>query len=120
MASAAGRPLLVVPVGGEQHDNAQRVTWLGAGLWISLSELSAERVRAAVARLRNEPGFSQRAAEFAGILASCDGARTGAGLIERRGRERRPLRFEGEMPLALDCVVSPGESVAGESDRRAS
>lgn len=44
-ALAVGKPLIVVPIGGKQGDNAQRVGYLGAGLRVDVSLLTAQLIR---------------------------------------------------------------------------
>lgn len=56
-ALSHGRPLLVLPHGRDQADNAVRVTERGAGLSLPPSAGVAE-IRAALARLLEEPGFT--------------------------------------------------------------
>lgn len=58
------RPMLVVPHGRDQNDNAVRVTERGAGLSLPASATTAE-LRAALVRLLTEPGFAS-AAEWLG------------------------------------------------------
>ncbi|MDB5452262.1 MAG: hypothetical protein JWO33_840 [Caulobacteraceae bacterium] len=53
-------PMLVIPHGRDQNDNAIRVTWRGAGLSLT-PDASAEDIRAALARLLDEPAFAQAA-----------------------------------------------------------
>jgi MGT family glycosyltransferase len=48
-ALAAGVPIVVLPLGRDQADNAARVVHVGAGLWLS-ARSSARRIRSAVAR----------------------------------------------------------------------
>ncbi|MEW6368350.1 MAG: glycosyltransferase [Acidobacteriota bacterium] len=88
---AAGRPLLVLPVGGEQGDNASRVVALGAGLRADLARSTSEEIAAKVTRLLKEDGFKQRALEIAAALARTDGPSTAARFLERLVETRRPL-----------------------------
>lgn len=54
---AAGRPSLVLPQGGDQFLNAFRVAACGAGMRLVPEEVSAERVRAAVRDLLDDPVY---------------------------------------------------------------
>ena len=58
------RPMLVIPHGRDQNDNAVRVTERGAGLQLPPSA-STEEIRLALQRLLAEPDF-RRAAERLG------------------------------------------------------
>jgi MGT family glycosyltransferase len=90
---AAGKPLLVLPVGGEQRDNARRVEYLGAGLALFPEQLTVERARQAVTRLREEPRFAERTRQLQGQLAETEGTETAAALIAHLARTREPLRL---------------------------
>jgi UDP:flavonoid glycosyltransferase YjiC (YdhE family) len=108
---AAGKPLLVIPVGGEQRDNSRRVEYLGAGLTVWPEELTVERVRRTVARLREEPGFRQRAEELRRQLDETDGPEASARLIAHLARTRAPLRLPEGMSRTvtrrgLDSLLS--------------
>lgn len=88
---AAGRPLVVVPFGGEQMQNARRVEALGAGLPIDFDRLDPGAVRAAVRRIRETPTFAARALDIASALRGVDGAGAAAAMIRRLARgPRRP------------------------------
>ncbi len=98
---AAGKPLLVIPVGGEQHDNARRVEYLGAGLWESFSRLTVESGRRAFHRLREEPRFGERARELQRALEGTDGTRTASALIAHLARHKKPLRVPEGTPRTV-------------------
>ncbi|MEW6365017.1 MAG: glycosyltransferase [Acidobacteriota bacterium] len=88
---AAGRPLLVLPVGGEQGDNASRVVALGVGLRAHLTRSTSEEIAAKVSRLLSEADFKMRAQEVAAALARMDGPSTAARFLERLVETRQPL-----------------------------
>jgi UDP:flavonoid glycosyltransferase YjiC (YdhE family) len=62
-ALAADAPLLVVPMGRDQLDNATRVTERGAGLRLA-PDAGPDDIAAAVRRLLDEPGFREAAARL--------------------------------------------------------
>jgi UDP:flavonoid glycosyltransferase YjiC (YdhE family) len=64
-ALRAGRPMLVVPYGWDQPDNAYRIERLGAGLHLPRSRYSVETATAAVRRLLDNPRYSATSAELA-------------------------------------------------------
>jgi UDP:flavonoid glycosyltransferase YjiC (YdhE family) len=74
-ALAAGVPLVVLPLGRDQPDNAARVVWHGAGIRLS-RHASARRIGTAVRRLVTEPTY-RMAAEALGarIRAETDDRR---------------------------------------------
>jgi UDP:flavonoid glycosyltransferase YjiC (YdhE family) len=79
---AAGTPLLVSPAGGDMGENAARVSWSGAGLYVPRRLLSPRAIRVAMRRLLAEPGFTVRAEEIAAWAAAHDGAAAAADLVE--------------------------------------
>ncbi len=63
-ALRAGRPMLVVPYGWDQPDNAARVERLGVGLTLARTVYSEETAEQALARLLCEPAFARAAGEI--------------------------------------------------------
>jgi MGT family glycosyltransferase len=55
-----GRPMLILPHGRDQADNAVRVTERGAGLRLG-NQAPVEEIRAALAKLLGEPAFAEAA-----------------------------------------------------------
>jgi UDP:flavonoid glycosyltransferase YjiC (YdhE family) len=72
-ALAAGVPLLVLPMGRDQGDNAARVVYAGAGASLS-SHSSAARIRRAVERLLADEATLAGARRMAAVIAA-DGGR---------------------------------------------
>lgn len=85
---AAGKPLLIIPVGGEQGDNASRVVYLGVGLRADIKRANSHDIGAKVRRLIEEPIFAQRAREIADALALTQGPITAAKFIKRVAETR--------------------------------
>jgi UDP:flavonoid glycosyltransferase YjiC (YdhE family) len=73
-ALGRGRPVVTVPGGGEQRENADRVRRGGVGVAILPFRLKPERLRAAVLRVLAEPSFAAAAA----ACRPAPGARTSA------------------------------------------
>ena len=63
-----GRPMLILPMGRDQADNAIRVTQRGAGLTLSPGASLAD-IRTAIDRLLQEPSFTARARELGAVVA---------------------------------------------------
>jgi MGT family glycosyltransferase len=76
---AAGRPMVVVPFGGDQVANAERVTRLGVGTSLNARQLTSGQVTAAVRSLG--PAQQQRARELAQTLEGVDGAEVAAAAV---------------------------------------
>jgi len=84
---AAGTPLLVSPAGGDMGENAARVAWSGAGLYVPRRLMSPRSIGLATRRLLAEPGFTIRAEEIATWSAAHDGAAAAAELVENTARD---------------------------------
>lgn len=77
----AGVPLLILPFGRDQPENARRVTARGAGLTLS-SRAPAGAIRRAVRRLHEDRRFTEAAAALGGrVRAEWDGGRSAAARI---------------------------------------
>jgi UDP:flavonoid glycosyltransferase YjiC (YdhE family) len=61
-ALAHGLPLLVLPQGADQWNNAERVAASGAGLRLLRDEISVDAIRHAVAALLDEPSYRRTSA----------------------------------------------------------
>lgn len=83
---AAGRPLLVLPIGGEQEANARRVEAIGAGITLDRARLGPMHVREAFTRLRSTASFGERASRIAAAIDGMGGAEMAADLIDKVGR----------------------------------
>jgi MGT family glycosyltransferase len=83
---AAGRPMLVVPFGGDQLENARRVERLGVGAALLPAELSEASVRRAATRLLEDPALAARARQVAAGLAGRDGTGSAVEAILGVGR----------------------------------
>jgi UDP:flavonoid glycosyltransferase YjiC (YdhE family) len=81
-ALRSGRPMLIVPYGWDQPDNAVRVQRLGAGLHIPRSKYSVEAATAALKALLDTSRFSIRAAAVGERIASEDGLASACDAIE--------------------------------------
>ena len=58
---AHGLPLVLVPQGADQFDNAARCAAAGAAVVVRPEELTAEAVRLALRRILDEPSFAEAA-----------------------------------------------------------
>jgi UDP:flavonoid glycosyltransferase YjiC (YdhE family) len=82
-ALRAGRPMLFVPWGWDQPDNAARVVRHGAALSIAKDRYSVSRAIHALDRLRTEPYFSANAVSAAAFIRNETGLGEAAESIER-------------------------------------
>jgi MGT family glycosyltransferase len=109
---AAGKPLIVLPVGGEQGDNARRVEYLGCGSRLDINQFSASDIRQVVDHIRSTPGYAARAAALSAAIAQADGPRTAAACVAWIAEQRRPLARPSHLPLTI-TQATLGELLRG-------
>jgi UDP:flavonoid glycosyltransferase YjiC (YdhE family) len=73
-ALAHGLPLVLVPQGADQFDNAVLCERAGAALVVMPEEASAARIRAALDRVLEEPSFAEAAGRVAAEIAAMPSA----------------------------------------------
>jgi MGT family glycosyltransferase len=77
-----GKPMIVLPLFWDQHDNAQRVHELGLGVRLDTYRFTDAEMHAALGRLLSDAGLRGRLADAAGTIQRRDGVRQAATLIE--------------------------------------
>ena len=86
-----GKPMMVLPLFWDQHDNAQRVDETGFGHRLAPYGFSDEEFYAALADVLNDEGRRARMAEIASRLQAEPGPVKAANLIEQMANEREPI-----------------------------
>jgi UDP:flavonoid glycosyltransferase YjiC (YdhE family) len=81
-ALLAGRPVVVVPAGGDMNENAARVDRAGVGVRLPRRLRGPRALRLAVERALARPDLRERAAQLAAWAARHDGPARAAGLLE--------------------------------------
>lgn len=81
-ALRAGRPMLVVPYGWDQPDNASRVQRIGVGLHVARNAYTIDTATSALVELLRTTQFANRAAEVRTQLAAENGLKTACTAIE--------------------------------------
>ncbi len=81
-ALRAGRPMLIVPHGQDQPDNARRCVELGVGRVLPAHRYTVERVVAALRDLETESSYSSRAQEVAARVRAECGTKTACDALE--------------------------------------
>lgn len=81
-ALRAGKPMLVVPFGQDQPDNARRCVEAGVGRTIARGRYTVERLTNELRALLDNPSYARRAREVAAVVEGEDGTRTACDLIE--------------------------------------
>ena len=82
-ALRAGRPMMVVPFGQDQPDNARRCVELGVGRTIARKDYRPGSVTAELSKLLADPRHAMKAAEVSAIVKSEHGVATACDAIER-------------------------------------
>jgi MGT family glycosyltransferase len=77
-----GRPMVVLPIFWDQHDNAQRVDETGFGVRLATYEFEDAEIRGAIDRLLGDPGLAARLADASARLRANPGTVKAADLIE--------------------------------------
>ena len=83
-ALRAGRPMLVVPFGQDQPDNARRCVRLGVARTITRQAFKATRVRDELTNLLNNPTYAVRAAAVGAEVRAEQGATVACDALERQ------------------------------------
>ncbi len=87
-ALAHGLPLLLVPQGADQFDNAARCERVGAAIVLRPDEVTPETVRAGLRRLLDEPAFRCGAERVAAEIAAMPTAAEAAVAVEEYAARR--------------------------------
>jgi UDP:flavonoid glycosyltransferase YjiC (YdhE family) len=83
-ALRAGKPMLVMPFGGDQYDNAARVVRLGAGRTIMRKQYRAEHAAIELKQLFENPSYGEKAAELGRRVQAENGVRVACDAIEEQ------------------------------------
>ena len=88
---AHGVPAVAIPVGNDQPGVAARLKWSGAGEFLPLSQLRADRLRTLVERVLTDARYRQRAKELQRGFQASGGLKQAADIVERaiHARSRR-------------------------------
>ena len=87
-ALSDGIPLLCIPLGADQPDNAQRCVDAGAGLRLDRRLLTTARLKRAIHTLLSQPSFTHRAEQVQHTLRRHNGPEEAATLILRLAETR--------------------------------
>ena len=86
-----GKPMLVLPIFWDQHDNAQRVDETGYGIRLPTYALTPDELAAAVDRLLTDGQLRRRVRAARQRLREQPGTEAAADLIERVARRGEPI-----------------------------
>lgn len=82
-ALRGGHPMIVVPYGNDQPDNAARATRLGVARTIPRATYTNTRAAREIEALLGEPSYARRAEEVAKTVVAEDGVRVACDALER-------------------------------------
>ncbi|MBN9624235.1 MAG: glycosyl transferase, partial [Actinobacteria bacterium] len=77
-----GKPMVLLPIFWDQHDNAQRIDETGYGIHLDTYAHGAEELRGAIARLLDDGALADRLVQTARRLQAARGTELAAALIE--------------------------------------
>jgi MGT family glycosyltransferase len=86
-----GKPMVVLPLFWDQHDNAQRVDELGLGRRLSAYDCTADELSDAIGGLLADGGLRERLSAISARVQASPGTEKAADLIERLARTGRPV-----------------------------
>lgn len=128
-AIAAGVPQLILPIRGDQFDNANRVCRLGVGRMLSVDEQTVEDVQGTMRDLLENPDVRRRCRHWQQRTIVDEGLRAAADMIEATAlpqaqmvRPPSPARATMEAQLAVTGqrrarAFTPGSSPTDECRR---
>ena len=90
-ALSHGIPLLCIPLGADQPDNAQRCVDAGAGLRLDRRLLTTARLTRAIRTLLSQDSFTRQARKMQHALRRHNGPEEAAALIVRLAETRAPV-----------------------------
>ena len=77
-----GKPMIVLPLFWDQHDNAQRMDELGLGVRLDTYRFTDAQLHGALARLLGDTALQDRLARAAAVIRRRQGLHRAAGIIE--------------------------------------
>jgi UDP:flavonoid glycosyltransferase YjiC (YdhE family) len=104
---AAGVPMVVIPVQGDQPRNAQRCADLGVGLVVGPEERTPEAIRAAVRAVLAEPSYRKSAERLRDEINALPGMDRAMHLLEQLAVDRKPLLNASSMPPTAEPGAKP-------------
>ena len=86
-----GKPMILLPLFWDQHDNAQRIDETGFGVHLPTYAFAEADLQAAIDRLTADEALAERLRAVSARLHADPGTERAAGLIERLAAERAPI-----------------------------
>jgi MGT family glycosyltransferase len=102
-----GRPLVCLPMGRDQLDNAARVVTRGAGVRLA-PKANAAKIRAAIRRVLDDGRFAAAARRLQTAMALDDSATTGPNLLVALAEGAPTARAGARSGLPMESVAPSG------------
>ncbi|NOY52021.1 MAG: hypothetical protein GXP58_00155, partial [Deltaproteobacteria bacterium] len=102
-AMAAGAPMLITPIGGEQIYNAERAYRLGVGLYTDVDHTSPDELRRMTFQIIRDDSFKTSADRARRMLSRCDAPGITATLIQRILATGKPIQRPASERPTLYC-----------------
>lgn len=96
-----GKPLIIVPITGDQPESAGRIQHSGAGIRLRIQDININNLQKSIDKVLYEPRFRENAARIQASYRACDGPRTTVRLLEKLAACRAALYRGDEMPPTL-------------------
>jgi UDP:flavonoid glycosyltransferase YjiC (YdhE family) len=90
-AVAHGLPMVILPLGADQPDNARRCAELGISRTLGEQELTPEHVRETVLDVLHTPTYRQVAQRLRDEFRALPGPEAAVELLERLARDKKPI-----------------------------
>jgi len=100
-ALSSGKPIIVMPIGGEQADNASRVVYLGVGKRVDIANFREKQLLDVVEEIRKTPTFQERALTIMNSLKSTQGVVTASRCIAWVASRKQPLNSKKGIPSTI-------------------
>lgn len=102
---AAGKPAIVLPIAGEQGDNASRVEYLGVGLRLNIHQFNEQELLAKVREIQRNYAFQNRANELKAALDLTNGAATASALIHQLAKTQKPVERFHDSNVTITSAI---------------
>jgi MGT family glycosyltransferase len=104
-ALSSGKPIIVMPVGGEQADNASRVVYLGVGKRLDINDFNEKKLQAMVEEIRMSSTIREQATKIMSGLKSTQGVITASSCIGWVAEKKKNLQNAN----GLSLTITPGD-----------
>jgi UDP:flavonoid glycosyltransferase YjiC (YdhE family) len=95
-AIANGLPMVILPLGADQPENAARCAELGASRTLDQDHLTPEHIRDVVLDVLHTPSYRENAERLRDDFARLPGPEYAVELLERLAREKMPIVAESD------------------------